>query len=68
MARVGADDMLRRARAPRARVGSYYAELDDELAGAVERRWHPAARLGLEIPRARLVRDAWGSAAQWGCA
>eukprot|EP00974_Lingulodinium_polyedra_P103073 9978099-Lingulodinium_polyedra.AAC.1 len=58
--------MLRRALVPRVLVGSYDAELDDELVGAVERRWQAAARLGLEAPRVRMARDVWGPVAQWG--
>ena len=47
MARLGLDDLLRMAGAPQALVCSAFAELDDELATAVERRWQAHAALGM---------------------
>eukprot|EP00974_Lingulodinium_polyedra_P035435 3400941-Lingulodinium_polyedra.AAC.1 len=46
MARVGLDDLLRRLNAPDALRASYFAEIDNRLATAVERSWDRWAQAG----------------------
>eukprot|EP00974_Lingulodinium_polyedra_P133315 11225141-Lingulodinium_polyedra.AAC.1 len=60
MMRLGTYDMLYRAHAQGALVAKYYAELNDNLAETVQRRWRYTQEHGLRIPRVRPARDIWG--------
>eukprot|EP00974_Lingulodinium_polyedra_P022831 2204304-Lingulodinium_polyedra.AAC.1 len=60
MARVGLGDLLRSVQAPDALVGSSFAEINDELAGAVQRAWNTWAEAGGGCPHGRVAKDVWG--------
>eukprot|EP00974_Lingulodinium_polyedra_P070345 6806808-Lingulodinium_polyedra.AAC.1 len=57
MARVGLDDLLRRLQIPDALRASWFAEIDNTLATAVERSWDQRARAGGGPPHRRAGSD-----------
>eukprot|EP00974_Lingulodinium_polyedra_P075065 7274128-Lingulodinium_polyedra.AAC.1 len=57
MARVGLDDLLRRLRIPDALRASWFAEMDNNLATAVERSWDQWARARGGLPHRRASPD-----------
>ena len=59
IARLGLDDLLRMAEAQYSLVGSFFAEVNDTLARAVEERWRAHAALGLGPPHLRVAADVW---------
>eukprot|EP00974_Lingulodinium_polyedra_P029381 2829326-Lingulodinium_polyedra.AAC.1 len=65
MARAGVDDMLRSLQSPDALVGSFFAETNGELAGAVERAWNGWAEAGGGCPHSMAASNVWGTPTQW---
>eukprot|EP00974_Lingulodinium_polyedra_P119182 11170184-Lingulodinium_polyedra.AAC.1 len=60
MARAGVDDLLRNSQAPDALVGSFFAEVNNDLATAVERTWNAWAEAGGGRPHNKTASNVWG--------
>eukprot|EP00974_Lingulodinium_polyedra_P042063 4037094-Lingulodinium_polyedra.AAC.1 len=61
MARVGLGDLPRTVGTPDALARSFFADVDDHLAGVVERSWNRWADAGGGRPRSRVAAGVWSA-------